>query len=73
MLVGTAVVAAVLVLFIDGMLHLVIFLSPRHLGQLRANGWRGEPHDRPWYRRVLGEVVLLFDFRAHESEARGAK
>jgi len=61
----------VLVIFIDGLLHLMIALSPKRLRVLRQNGWRLEKHDKPWTARLATELRLLLDPREHVGAGLG--
>lgn len=68
MLAVTAVSSVMLVIFIDGLLHLMISLSPK---RLRKNGWRPEKHGKPWTARLARELRLLLDPREHVGAGLG--
>jgi|GEM_PF-5685802 len=66
MLAITTAAAVVLVIVVDGLLHLAIFLTPKHLRELRRNGWHLEKHDESWPARLAEELIGLFDLNQHE-------
>lgn len=65
MLAVSLISAVVLAVFVDALLHLMIFFGPNHLRELNKTGWHFEKHEDPWTTRLAREMRLLLDPREH--------
>jgi hypothetical protein len=65
MLAVSLISAVVLAVFVDALLHLMIFFGPNHLREMRKTGFHLEKHEDPWTTRLARELRLLLDPREH--------